>query len=267
MSSGSGVLRIGEVHAQLRREFPDIELSKIRYYEEKGLVLPARSRKGYRLYSERDVECLREAIRLAQEEFVPLKVVRLRLIEQGLLRDESPHGLSATPRRAAREVATAIVSIPVPTAPSTPTRTTLHVVAPEAARDAHVAPVKEFFSAEEMLSVSGITPESFNQLLAIGLIEPQRRSGETLYRAIDLRVCAQARALLERGVDVRLLGALRRVVEREVGIIDDLTAALRQAGSGVSVERVDTVCREIALEVSALRGVLSERAVSDYFSS
>jgi putative transposase len=27
-------------------------------------------------------ECLREAIRLAQEEFVPLRVVRLRLIEQ-----------------------------------------------------------------------------------------------------------------------------------------------------------------------------------------
>lgn len=267
MSSGSGVLRIGEVHAQLRREFPDIELSKIRYYEEKGLVLPARSRKGYRLYSERDVECLREAIRLAQEEFVPLKVVRLRLIEQGLLRDESPSGLSTTPRRAAREIATAIVSMPVPTAPSAPARASLHVVAPEPSRDANVAPVKEFFNAEEILSISGLTPESFNHLLAIGLIEPQRRSGETLYRAIDLRVCAQARALLERGVDVRLLGALRRVVEREVGIIDDLTAALRQAGSGVSAERAEVLCREIAHEVNSLRVVLSERAVSDYFSS
>jgi len=56
-------MRIGEVHAQLRKHFPDIELSKIRYYEDKGLVQPSRSRKGYRLYSERDVECLREAIR------------------------------------------------------------------------------------------------------------------------------------------------------------------------------------------------------------
>ncbi|OYV65340.1 MAG: hypothetical protein B7X07_03460 [Actinobacteria bacterium 21-64-8] len=267
MSSGSGVLRIGEVHAQLRREFPDIELSKIRYYEEKGLVLPARSRKGYRLYSERDVACLREAIRLAQEEFVPLKVVRLRLIEQGLLRDESPSGLSTTPRRAARELATSTVSIPAPTTSSAPTRATLHVVTPEPTRDAHEAPVKEFFDVEEILSISGLTPESLNQLLAIGLIVPERRSGETLYRAIDLRVCAQARALLERGVDVRLLGALRRVVEREVGIIDDLTAPLRQAGSGVSNERAETLCRDIAHEVSALRGVLSERAVSDYLGS
>ena len=85
MSVNQGVMRIGEVHAELRKVFPNVELSKIRYYEDKGLVQPSRSRKGYRLYSERDVECLREAIRLAQEEFVPLRVVRLRLIEQGLL--------------------------------------------------------------------------------------------------------------------------------------------------------------------------------------
>jgi len=32
-------MRIGQVHALLREEFPDIELSKIRYYEDKGLVL------------------------------------------------------------------------------------------------------------------------------------------------------------------------------------------------------------------------------------
>ena len=85
MKATPGVMRIGEVHAELRKIFPTVELSKIRYYEDKGLVQPSRSRKGYRLYSERDVECLREAIRLAQEEFVPLRVVRLRLIEQGLL--------------------------------------------------------------------------------------------------------------------------------------------------------------------------------------
>src|SRR5487761_2777189 len=108
MSSGSGVLRIGEVHAQLRREFPDIELSKIRYYEEKGLVLPARSRKGYRLYSERDVACLREAIRLADEEFVPLRVIRVRLIEHGLLKDDFHP--SSTPRQAARSAQAKVVS-------------------------------------------------------------------------------------------------------------------------------------------------------------
>jgi len=36
MNGDQGVMRIGEVHAQLRKYFPDIELSKIRYYEDKG---------------------------------------------------------------------------------------------------------------------------------------------------------------------------------------------------------------------------------------
>jgi hypothetical protein len=103
-------MRIGEVHAILRRDVPDIELSKIRYYEDKGLVQPTRSRKGYRLYSQRDVECLREAIRLANEEFVPLRVVRLRLIEQGLLVDGP---VVAGTRQVAR-AASSVISVPVP---------------------------------------------------------------------------------------------------------------------------------------------------------
>jgi DNA-binding transcriptional MerR regulator len=108
--NNQGTMRIGEVHAILRRDVPDIELSKIRYYEDKGLVQPTRSRKGYRLYSERDVECLREAIRLAHEEFVPLRVVRLRLIEQGLLDD----GPVATGTRQVARATSNVISVPVP---------------------------------------------------------------------------------------------------------------------------------------------------------
>src|ERR1700689_860474 len=111
MNGNQGIMRIGEVHAQLRKYFPEIELSKIRYYEDKGLVQPSRSRKGYRLYSERDVEGLREAIRLAQEEFVPLRVGPLRLIEQGLL---DPPNASTNGRHVARDATAGVISAPAP---------------------------------------------------------------------------------------------------------------------------------------------------------
>src|ERR1700733_1208377 len=140
MKATPGVMRIGEVHAELRKVFPTVELSKIRYYEDKGLVQPSRSRKGYRLYSERDVECLREAIRLAQEEFVPLRVVRLRLIEQGLL---VPPNVTSATRQIAREAAPSVVSVPAP--PSA--RPALSVVSDESTESS--APVKEYFSASE----------------------------------------------------------------------------------------------------------------------
>src|SRR5580704_6765369 len=128
MKATPGVMRIGEVHAELRKMFPSVELSKIRYYEDKGLVQPSRSRKGYRLYSERDVECLREAIRLAQEEFVPLRVVRLRLIEQGLL---DPPTANANGRHVARDATATAISIPAPSTPAA-VRPNLKVVPPSA---------------------------------------------------------------------------------------------------------------------------------------
>src|SRR5580693_1088611 len=145
MKATPGVMRIGEVHAELRKVFPTVELSKIRYYEDKGLVQPSRSRKGYRLYSERDIECLREAIRLAQEEFVPLRVVRLRLIEQGLLRDVP---VPSSPRHAAREAVSNVISIPAPTsAPAATPRPVLKVV-PESS-DVAVSSDQHYLSTAE----------------------------------------------------------------------------------------------------------------------
>src|SRR6202167_5889171 len=141
MSVNQGVMRIGEVHAELRKVFPNVELSKIRYYEDKGLVQPSRSRKGYRLYSERDVRCLREAIRLAQEEFVPLRVVRLRLIEQGLLLMPN---VTPSARQVAREASQTIVSAPAPTPMPRPV---LSVVSSSESEpeNVNVAPTKEYF--------------------------------------------------------------------------------------------------------------------------
>jgi len=253
--STQGGMRIGEVHAQLRKIYPDVELSKIRYYEDKGLVQPNRSRKGYRLYSERDVECLREAIRLAQEEFVPLRVVRLRLIEQGLL---SPPSTNSAPRHAARESAAAVVSAPAPEP-----RPALSVV-DSPSSDAAAAPVKAFFTTGELLATTGLRPEEFNQIQALGLVNPVVVNDETAYGAFDVRVAAHARALLARGVDARHLGSLRRVAEREVGVIEEATSELRQVGSSFSRAQVNAITSDVAREVAGLRSVLVERELNDF---
>ncbi len=264
MKATPGVMRIGEVHAELRKMFPSVELSKIRYYEDKGLVQPSRSRKGYRLYSERDVECLREAIRLAQEEFVPLRVVRLRLIEQGLLDPPTP---TSTARHAAREAAVGVISVPAPApTPSVPSRPNLTVVESSTNDDDSPAPVKEYFSGSELLATTGLSPAEFNHLCALGLVSAISRNGETVFSALDVRVAAHSRALLSRGVDPRLLGSLRRVAEREVGVVDDLTVPLRRGATEYSPEQVRDITSDVAREVAALRNVLVERELLDYLT-
>jgi DNA-binding transcriptional MerR regulator len=270
MKATPGVMRIGEVHAELRKIFPTVELSKIRYYEDKGLVQPSRSRKGYRLYSERDVECLREAIRLAQEEFVPLRVVRLRLIEQGLL---DPPTANTNGRHVARDASATVISAPAPTPTPTP-RPALTVVeshsdideSPEFDDD-QSARVKEYFSGAELLATTGLSPEEFNQIHALGLVSAVLVNGETAFSALDVRVAAHSRALLSRGVDARLLGSLRRVAEREIGVIDDVTSPLRQVGNDYSPEQVLQITAEVAREVGALRNVLVERELNEYLNS
>jgi len=70
---------IGAVCERLRDEFPDISISKIRYLEDQGLLQPKRTRGGYRLFSESDVERLVTILRLQRDEFLPLRVIREEL--------------------------------------------------------------------------------------------------------------------------------------------------------------------------------------------
>jgi DNA-binding transcriptional MerR regulator len=69
-------LTIGAVCELLRPEFTDLSISKIRYLEDQGLLEPHRTRGGYRLFSETDVDRLRRILTLQRDAFLPLKVIR-----------------------------------------------------------------------------------------------------------------------------------------------------------------------------------------------
>lgn len=74
-----GVLSIGAVLSQLRPEFPEVTISKIRFLEAEGLVRPARTASGYRQFSVADVERLRFVLSAQRDRYLPLKVIREQL--------------------------------------------------------------------------------------------------------------------------------------------------------------------------------------------
>lgn len=74
---------IGEVVARLRKEFPTLSVSKVRYLERRRLINLTRTRGGYRLFSAQDVELLKYILTLQDKEYLPLKVIKKR-IEGGM---------------------------------------------------------------------------------------------------------------------------------------------------------------------------------------
>jgi DNA-binding transcriptional MerR regulator len=77
------LLTIGSVVRSLQDEFPDISISKIRYLEDQGLLQPRRTRSGYRLFGEEELERLRAILRMQRDEFLPLRVIRQELAMPG----------------------------------------------------------------------------------------------------------------------------------------------------------------------------------------
>jgi len=74
-----GYLSISEVLAQLRADFPEVSISKIRFLEGEGLIEPARAPSGYRRFDASDVERLRFILTAQRDQYLPLRVIKERL--------------------------------------------------------------------------------------------------------------------------------------------------------------------------------------------
>jgi DNA-binding transcriptional MerR regulator len=78
-ASSGAHLSIGEVLDQLRSEFPDVTISKIRFLESQGLIDPERTPSGYRRFYPPDLQRLRWILLQQRDHFLPLRVIKERL--------------------------------------------------------------------------------------------------------------------------------------------------------------------------------------------
>lgn len=83
----TAALNIGEVLSELKDEFPRVTASKIRFLEDKGLIIPQRTSAGYRKYIASDVSRLRFILSVQRDQYLPLKVIKdhLDAIDRGKL--------------------------------------------------------------------------------------------------------------------------------------------------------------------------------------
>jgi DNA-binding transcriptional MerR regulator len=220
-------LGIGEVLARLRAEFPDVSVSKIRFLESEGLIEPARSPSNYRMFDAEDIERLRYILTVQRDQYLPLRVIKERLVPP------PAHGDPAAPDAAGD---------PADGQP--------------AAAD---APPGGPLSRRQLLAAAGIDEPELAELETFGLV---RRVGR-MYGRDALAVAAAAAALGKYGVEARHLRAVRAAVEREISFIEQVVAPTLRQRNPEAIRHAGRTAREIAALTMRLHGALVEAALAE----
>lgn len=233
-------MSIGAVLDLLRRDFPDVTISKIRFLEAEGLVTPQRAASGYRRFTAYDCARLRFILTAQRDHYLPLKVIRAQL-------DAQPDGELppvGTPYGVPR-----LVSVSNDGA------------APEVASDAAtVSPTNIRLSREDLLQRAGVDEDLLTALLKAGVITTGP-GGFFDEHAVVILQCA--RALAEYGVEPRHLRAFRSAADRQSDLIAQIAGPMVKADKAGARDRADDLAREVAALAITLHTSLIKSAVRD----
>ncbi|HEX6232027.1 MAG TPA: MerR family transcriptional regulator [Jiangellaceae bacterium] len=224
-------MSIGEVLAQLRTDFPDVTISKIRFLESEGLVEPERAPSGYRRFSHDDLARLRYVLTVQRDHYLPLRVIKEQLeqLDRGIeLEAEAVDG-----NRGGRS------GVP-------------HVVAAVAADPREVR-----LTRSSLVEAAGITDELLAELESFGLVAA--RGGA--FDADALVISRTAGELSEYGIEPRHLRTILSAAEREAGLVEQVVAPMLRQRSAEARGRANEVAREVGRLTARLHATLVETRV------
>jgi DNA-binding transcriptional MerR regulator len=227
-------LTIGEVLTQLRADFPDVTISKIRFLEGEGLVSPERTAAGYRKFSSADVARLRFVLREQRDHYLPLRVIKDQLdnLDRGLAPAGGP---SAVP--------------PAPSPDAAPT-----------AEHFELGPAAMRLTGEELANAAGLRDEQLRELKQYGLIVA---SPDGHYDDDALAVGRIAAQLAGFGFEGRHLRSIRSAADHQVGLFSQIVGPLRRQRGAEGQARADEAVRELASLSVQLHAALVQRGLRD----
>ncbi|MGH3830047.1 MAG: transcriptional regulator FtsR [Pseudonocardiaceae bacterium] len=232
-------MSIGSVLAQLRTDFPDVTISKIRFLESEGLVQPQRSAAGYRQFSHADVQRLRYVLFAQRDHYLPLRVIKEQLdaLDRG-----APEG---SPDRSPEKCSD--LRWPRPALSAVPGAATEPAPAAELATDV----VR--MTQEQLLAAAGIGGAVLAELEQFGLVRPGQAG---FYDTDALLVARTARAMTDFGLEPRHLRSFRASADREVGLLAQIVTPMSRQRDPDARARAEEVVRELAVLSLRLHALL-----------
>ena len=235
-SQSRGGVSIGDVLTQLRPEFTDITISKIRFLESEGLVMPERTASGYRKFSTADVARLRYVLTQQRDNYLPLRVIKDQLdaIDRGLV----PSGASSVPR------------LPhLALTDNAPTPDSFHPV-----------PAMMRLAREELQNATGLRDTQLTELEEFGLITA--RTGGT-YDDDALAIGKVVVELGRFGIEGRHLRAFRNAADREIGLFTQVVGPISRQRGPEAKARAEETIRELAALSVRLHAALIQIGLRD----
>jgi DNA-binding transcriptional MerR regulator len=192
---------IGEVLVSVKAEFPDITISKIRFLESEGLIEPERTPSGYRKFYADDVERLKSILRMQRDEYLPLKVIKERLLRVDAGDDETGSQSGGDPGEDGAEPVTELAD----------------------------APTGLQMSLEEMSAATTIDRERIKELESFGIVCAHGPEGARYYDGDDYIVLSILKDFFRHGIEPRHLTMYKHFADRESAFFEAIVApTLRQ---------------------------------------
>lgn len=263
-------LSIGEVLSLLREEFPDVTISKIRFLESQGLLDPERTPSGYRKFYEEDVERLRWILRQQRENFLPLKVIKGRLVDQPdpSMVLESPAELvgSAEAAESARSAgATTTRAAPTATAPTQAPYLSHLSQVPIPPLASSSTPSGGNYTLDELAAATGLSEALIAELSGFGLISSRDVGGTAYYDEEAATIAALAAGFARHGIEARHLRMYKNAAERESALFEQIVMPLVKQRNPHARQQAATALEELGRLSGELRRALLRQALGKAF--
>lgn len=230
-SSQESPLSIGDVLGLLKNDFPDVTISKIRFLESEGLVLPQRTASGYRKFAPGDVQRLRYVLGMQRDQYLPLRVIKDHL-------DAIDRGLQ-------------------PAGQGQPLRPLVSMDSLVRAEDFSASkPVR--MTRAEIAEAAGVSTVMVEEIEGFGLVDAE----DGHYSSDDLAVMQAIGALVAFGIEPRHLRGFKAAADREIGLVQQVVTPLAKS-KGDGAQRAGEVAREIAALSVALHSALVRNGIQD----
>lgn len=242
---------IGEVLNQLKEEFEDITISKIRFLESEGLIYPDRTESGYRKFTGDDVDRLRFILTAQRDHYLPLKVIREQLdrLDAG-----EPTSAGPPPPGGAADDHEPASSGSLAQALEAATGDGLGLE--RAAGDVELG-------LRDLCEATGLSVEEVRELRDFGVLGDRSDDGGGPFDADDVLAGKAARELLRLGLEPRHLRMYRQFVDREVALFEQLVTPLLRQRNPEARHQAGRQLETLAGLTGKLKRALLARALRD----